>query len=136
MLRHGMARSGPARRGRARVDLSQQVRKELSGLGLVRSGEHWKGALTAYVQCTPDSDPDGRAYANDCILFCEASFLPGAHIVFGRDAGGGTIAACIKDSGQGSAAPDEAVVVVRGNGPAQPFRRSNATVLGNFVVHP
>ncbi len=101
-----------------------------------QTGEHLKGALTAYVQCTTDSDPDGRAYANDCILFCEPSFLPGAHILFGQDEGGGTIAACIKDSGQGSAAPDEAVVVVRGNGAAQPFRRSHATVLGNFVVHP
>jgi hypothetical protein len=92
---------------------------------------HLHGELFAHVACDPT---DGR-YADDCLLFCDASLLPGAHLLYGRDDDGGSLAACIKDNGQGQAPPDQAVVIVRPSGAGQGFRRISAVVQGNFVLH-
>lgn len=95
-----------------------------------QGGAHLHGDLTAHVAC----DPSGGRYVDDCLLFCDAALLPGAHVVFGTDDDGGTLAACIKDNGKGHGPPDRAVVVVRPSG-APGFHRVSARVQGNFVVH-
>jgi hypothetical protein len=94
-----------------------------------QTGAHLHGDLSAHVECAPGANGD---YLNDCTLFCDASLLPGAHLVYGNDANGGTLAACIKDNGQGNGPPDQAVVVTKPAG--QGFRRISGTVNGNFKV--
>lgn len=92
-----------------------------------QTGAHLKGNLRAYVQCTATSNPD------DCKLFCDPSFLPGAHLVYGKDDGGMPLAVCIKDNGQGNT--DQALVVIPPSGSSQVFRRFKTNVNGNFKVH-
>jgi hypothetical protein len=101
-----------------------------------QTGAKLKGDLKGYVHCTADSDPTSRGYATDCILFCDASFLPGAHLVYGKDdSSGKPLAACIQDNGQGNGPPDQAIVVIPPSGASQDFHRVNTIVKGNFKVH-
>jgi hypothetical protein len=95
-----------------------------------QTGAHLDGDLSAHVECNPGAN---GGYVDDCVLFCDASLLPGAHLVYGNDANGGTLAACIKYNGQGNGSPDQAVVVTKLAG--QGFRRISGTVNGNFKVN-
>ena len=98
-----------------------------------QTGAHLKGNLAAYVQCTPNSDPNGLDYATDCKLFCNSSYLPDAHLLYGKADTGAPLAVCIQDNGNGNT--DRATVVIPPSGSSATFRRFDTIVQGNFKVH-